>query len=148
MTVSERLRSYWGPLWLAHHFNLRSSQSRKPQKLHRPPFEWTTKSLHWYPFWCVVWKATLVTAAKFYGAVIPSNLYFLVNSAVVRSFIKHTPWAVCFPTVMKKLACFYEPQFCWISLNISISDSVLETKELQANVLNSTRLWTLMVCEL
>ena len=39
---------------------------------------------------------------------------------------------------MKKLACFYEPQFCRVSLNISLSDSVLETKKLQAEVLNST----------
>ena len=34
--------------------------------------------------------------------------------------------------------CFYEPQFCRVSLNISLSDSVLETKKLLAEVLNST----------
>ena len=39
---------------------------------------------------------------------------------------------------VKKLACFYEPQFCRVSLNISLSDSVLETKKLQAEVLDST----------
>ena len=39
---------------------------------------------------------------------------------------------------VKKLACFYEPQFGWIWLNISLSDSFLETTKLQAKVLNST----------
>ena len=38
----------------------------------------------------------------------------------------------------KKLACFYEPQFGRISLSISLSDPVLETKRLQAKELNST----------
>ena len=37
---------------------------------------------------------------------------------------------------MKELACFYEPQFGRVSLNISVSDSVLETKRLHAEVLN------------
>ena len=37
---------------------------------------------------------------------------------------------------MKELACFYEPQFGRVSLNISLSDSVLETKRLHGEVLN------------
>ena len=37
---------------------------------------------------------------------------------------------------MKELACFYEPQFGRVSLNMSLSDSVLEIKILQAEVLN------------
>ena len=59
---------------------------------------------------------------------------------------------------VKKLACFYEPQFGRVSLSISLSDSVLETKRLQAEVLirpaelfkflNYCRMWTLMVSEL
>ena len=48
---------------------------------------------------------------------------------------------------VKKLACFYEPQFCPVSLNISLSDSVLETKKLQAGVLNST-CWNIQVFKL
>ena len=36
---------------------------------------------------------------------------------------------------VEKLACFYESQVSWSSLNISLSDSVLETKTLQANSL-------------
>ena len=63
-------------------------------------------------------------------------------------------WAVCLLIVLwKKLAFFYELRFSRISLNISLSDSVLETEILQAKVLNSTaelsqfvnycRLWTL-----
>ena len=37
-------------------------------------------ALIWYP--TDAWKATWVTAAEFYSAVIPSNLHVLVNSAV------------------------------------------------------------------
>ena len=44
------------------------------------------------------------------------------------SLIHKTPWAVCFRH-MKTLACFYEPQFDRISLNISLPDSILETKK-------------------
>ena len=62
-----------------------SSQWSKPQKVHRLPFQWKNKSLLQYPSRCVEWKATSVTAAEFYGAVIPSNLYVPVNSAVVHS---------------------------------------------------------------
>ena len=43
------------------------------------------KSLLWYPFRCVEWKVTSVTAAEFCGAVIPSDLHVPVNSAVVHS---------------------------------------------------------------
>ena len=39
---------------------------------------------------------------------------------------------------VKKLACFYEPQFCRVSPSISLSDSALETKKLQAEMLKST----------
>ena len=54
-----------------------------------------------------------------------------------RSFTKHSPWNVCFPLVMwKNLRVSYEPQFGRVSLNISLSDSVLETKRLHAEVLN------------
>ena len=75
-----------------------------------------------------VWKAKWVTAAEFYSSVIPSYVP-----------IKHTPWAVCLLIVLwKKLALFYELRFGRISLNISLSDSVLETEILQAKVLNST----------
>ena len=85
MPVSERLRSRWGPSRLAHHGDLRSSKRSKPQELHRLPFEWKNKSLLWYPFRCVEWKVTSVTAAEFCRAVIPSDLHVPVSSAVVRS---------------------------------------------------------------
>ena len=38
----------------------------------------------------------------------------------------------------KNLRVFFEPQFCQVSQNISPSDSVLETKKLQAEVLSTT----------
>ena len=132
MPVSERLRSRWGPSRLAHHGDLRSSQWGKPQELNRPPFEWKNKSLLGYPFRCVEWKATSVTALS-------SRAIFMFRW-IRLSFIHKTLALNClFSTChVKKLACFYEPQFCRVSLNISLSDSVLETKKLQAEVLNST----------
>ena len=45
---------------------------------------------------------------------------------------------------MKELACFYEPQFGRVSLNISLSDSVLETKRLHAEVLNYSSFFFLL----
>ena len=58
MMVSEQMWSCWGPLQLAHHGDLQSSQWSKPQELHWPPFEWKNKSLLWHPFRCSEWKAT------------------------------------------------------------------------------------------
>ena len=87
--VSEQIWSCKSPSRLTHHGDLRSSQKSKPQKLHRPPFEWKNKRLLWYPFWCVEWKVTSVTATEFCGAAIPSDLHVPVNSAVVHS--KNTP---------------------------------------------------------
>ena len=65
--VSEWLRSCRGPSRLAHHGDIWSSLGNKHQKLHRPPFEWTTRSLLWYPFRFVEWKAKSVTTAEFNG---------------------------------------------------------------------------------
>ena len=138
MAVSERLRSSWSPSRLAHHDNLRSSQWSKPQNFNRPPFGWTTtttKSLPWYPFRCVEWKATLVTEAEFY-AVIPGIFIFLW----IRLLFIHKTHALSslFSNYhLIKLAIFYEFQSGRISLNVSLSDSVLETKKPQASV-NST----------
>ena len=143
--------SCWGPKRLAHLGDFRSSQSSKPQKLHRPPLKRTTKSLLWYSFRGVEWKDTSVTAAEFYGAVIPSNLHIPANSLNTRL---NSLFSNCH---LKKLACFYEIQFGRVSLNISRSDFVLETKRLQAKEVNSTcwtirfvnycGTWTLMVFE-
>ena len=140
MTVSERLRSCWGPSRLAHHPDLRSSQWRKPQILHRPPFEWTTTSLLWYPFRCVELKA-LSSQAIF---MFPSfGLFFIHKIHALSSLFSNCH--------VKKPACFYEPQFGQISLNISLSDSVLETKRKFRQTCyqsNYCRLWTFMALKL
>ena len=80
-------------------------------------------------FRCVEWKAVSVTAAEFYGAIIPSDLHVLYLSREKKKFP------------------FYEPQFGRISLNILLSDSVFETKKLQSKVLNLT-CRTIYVCKL
>ena len=43
----------------AHHGHLRSSQGSKPRKLNRPPFEWRTNHLLYYPFLWVI-RATFM----------------------------------------------------------------------------------------
>ena len=62
------------------------------------------------------------------------------------SFIHKTLALKClFSTChVKELACFYEPQFGRVSLNISLSDSVLETKRLHAEVLNYSSFFFLL----
>ena len=43
-------------------------------------------------------------------------------SFIPKTFALYTLFSTCH---VKKLACFYEPQFGWSSLNISLSDSVI-----------------------
>ena len=131
MMVSEWLRSCWGPSRLAHHGDIWSSLGNKHQKLHRPPFKWTTRSLLWYPFRFVEWKAKSVTTAEFTGDLT------LVTGAIfmflwIQLSLIHITHALSNLFLLlssnKKFACFYEPQFGWISLNISILDSLLKLK--------------------
>ena len=118
MTVSERLRSCWSPsrLACAHQGDLPSSHWGKPQKLNRSHFEWTTKSLLWYPYRCVDQKATSVTAAEFYCAVISSNLYVPANSAVVHSW--NTRFEQFFYHLSFKKSCV----FLWFSIQPDFSE--------------------------
>ena len=74
-------------------------------------------------------RATSATATEFYDSVIPSNLHVPALSSL---------FTICHE---KKLACFCEPQFGQISLNISPPHSVLETKKLQAKVLKKFTWW-------
>ena len=139
MPVSERLRSRWGPSRLAHHGDLRSSKRSKPQELHRLPFEWKNKSLLWYPFRCVEWKVTSVTAAEFCGAVIPSDLHVPVNSAVVHSKNTRLEQFVFYLVMWKNSRVFMSHNsaevhwtFHFKILYWKFKDSVLETLKLQA----------------
>ena len=135
ITVLERLRSCRGSSRLAHHGDLRSSQQSKPQKSNRPPFEWTTgKSLLWYPLRIVLMEGHISHSSRVLRRChLEKSSCFLKFGC--RSFTKHAPWSVCFLIAMwKKLACFYELQIGRISMNISLPDSVLETKKLQAKI--------------
>ena len=133
MPVSERLRSRWGPSRLAHYGDLRSSQWSKPQELHQPPFDWKNKSLLWYSFRCGRPHQSLQPSVT----ALSSRAIFMFRW-IRLSFIHRTLALNClFSTChVKELACFYEPQFGRVSLNISLSDSVLETKRLHGEVLN------------
>ena len=139
MTVSERLRSCWGPTRPAHHGDLRSSQWNMPQWLHQLPVEWKKRTcsdilsdaLSGRP------HQSLQPALSFREIFMHEDFSEFEFSC--RSSIKHSPWAVCSVIVMwKKVACFYEPQFGRISLNNSPPHSVLETNKLQRKVYDST----------
>ena len=139
MTVSERLRSCWGPTRPAHHGDLRSSQWNMPQWLHQLPLEWKKRTcsdilsdaLSGRP------HRSLQPALSFREIFMHEDFSEFEFSC--RSSIKHSPWAVCSVIVMwKKVACFYEPQFGRISLNNSPPHSVLETNKLQRKVYDST----------
>ena len=96
--------------------DLPSSHWGKPQKLNRSHFEWTTKSLLWYPYRCVDQKATSVTAAEFFCAVISSNLYVPANSAVVHSW--NTRFEQFFYHLSFKKSCV----FLWFSIQPDFSE--------------------------
>ena len=139
MTVSERLRSCWGPTRPAHHGDLRSSQWNMPQWLHQLPLDWKKRTcsdilsdaLSGRP------HQSLQPALSFREIFMHEDFSEFEFSC--RSSIKHSPWAVCSVIVMwKKVACFYEPQFGRISLNNSPPHSVLETNKLQRKVYDST----------
>ena len=74
-------------------------------ELHQTPFEWATKSLLWSDILSDAWKATWVTAAETYSAVIPSNLHVLANSAVAI----HTTHVLRSLFLWKNLRVFMNP---------------------------------------
>ena len=132
MPVSERLRSRWGPSRLAHHGDLRSSQWGKPQELIGRPSSEKIRA-------CSDILSDALSGRPHQSLRCHPEQSLCSGEFGCRLFIKHSPWTVCFLLVVwKKLACFYEPQFCRVSPSISLSDSALETKKLQAEVLKST----------
>ena len=88
-------------------------------------FKWT-KSLLQYPFQCVEWKVTSVKEGKFW-VLSPQatfmfpwiQLSFIHKTQALNSLFRH----------LKTLACFYEPQFGRILLNIALSNFILEIKK-------------------
>ena len=95
MTVSERLRSCWGPTWLARRSPVKQASEITSTAL-RVNSELALTS---FPM-CWVVKATSVTATEFCGSVISSNLPVPVNSSLVHSW--NSPWAVCLLFIMWK----------------------------------------------
>lgn len=99
-------------------------------------------------------SVTSVTTAEFYRRSHPEQSS-CSNEFCRRSFIKYTPWSVCFLIVMltkknktkKNLRLFHEPRFGRCSLNISLSDSVSRLENIKAKESTSTY-WTISVCEL
>ena len=123
--------------------DLRSSQWRKPQVLHQPLFEWKIKA-------CSDILSHALSARPHQSlqpsvTALSSRAIFMFRW-IRLSFIHKTLALNClFSTChVKELACFYEPQFGRVSLNISLSDSVLETKRLHAEVLNYSSFFFLL----
>ena len=86
---------------------------KQAQKLHRPPFEWKNKSLLWYPFRCVEWKVTSVTAAEFCRAVIPRDLHVPMNSAVIHSKNTRLEQFVIYLVMWKNSRVFMNHNYCY-----------------------------------
>ena len=135
MPMSERLQSPWGPSQLAHmaifghcsKANLRKYISRPSSEKIRACSDILSDELSGRPHQSVQPSVTALS----------SRAIFMFRW-IRLSFIHKTLALKClFSTChVKELACFYEPQFGRVSLNISLSDSVLETKRLHAEVLN------------
>ena len=137
MPVSERLRSCWGPSRLAHLaiFGHRNEESLR-YYIGRPSSEKIkacsdilSDALSGRPHQSLQPSVTALS----------SRAIFIFRWIRLSFIYKILALDCLFSTChVKKLACFYEPQFGRVSLSISLSDSVLETKRLQAEVLNST----------
>ena len=135
MTVSERLRSWWGPSQLAHHGYLWSSQWSKPQihksaalrvKKIRACSDILSDALSGRPHQSLQ-PSSMALSSQAIVMFRWMRLLFILKTLALNSL-----FSTCH---VEKLACFYESQVSWSSLNISLSDSVLETKTLQANSL-------------
>ena len=138
MPMSERLQSPWGPSQLAHmaifghcsKANLRKYISRPSSEKIRACSDILSDELSGRPHQSVQPSVTALS----------SRAIFMFRW-IRLSFLHKTPSLNClFSTChVKKLVCFYEPRtILRVSLNISLSDSVLESKKIQAEVLNST----------
>ena len=96
-------------------------------ELHRTPFEWATKSFLWSDILSDAWKATWVTAAETYSAVIPSNLHVLVNSAVAI----HTTHVLRSLFLWKNLRVFMNPNSAGIHWTFHFQIICLRQKKKQ-----------------
>ena len=115
------------PSRLARHGDLRTSQWIMPQKLHRPSFEWKK----------------IRACSDILSDALSRRPHHPKRSSCsgefgCRSFIKNLPWTLCFLFVMWKTYVFLWATIRLKFVNISRSDSVLETKNLPTKVLNST----------
>ena len=151
MTVLERLRSCWGPTWLAWRSPVKQASEITSTALWVNNHELALMSfpMRW------VMKVTSVTATEFYGSVIPRNLHVPVNSAVVHSqkIALSSLSTICHVKNLRVFVSHNSARFPW---NISPPHFVTGTKNLQAKVLDSTcqttkfvnncrRMWNLMV---
>ena len=86
------------------------------------------------------------------GFTVLSSLAIFMFRKIWLSFIHKTQaWMVCFLIVVKKLACFYEPDFTeHFTFRFSIRDWKAQAKELNSTrwtprFVSYRRMWTLMV---
>ena len=142
MTVSEQLRSCWGQLRLGHQGNFLPSHWSKPLKLHWLPFEWRTKSLLWYLFQYIQWKATSVTPAEL-------ELEFWA----IFVFLWMQLWFIHKTQALSSLFSYHHVnKLLWAIIQLSFTEQfnsriVVKAKNWQAKELNFT-CQTISVCEL
>ena len=152
MTVLERPRSCCGPTRLAHHDDLQSSQSSKPHKLHRSPFERRTRSLLWYPFRCVEWKATSVTAVSRVLRRFHPEKPSCFSKFSCRSFIKHmleqliVTWKnLRVVVIISHNSAGFHWTYHFQILYKRLKSIMLNSTSRTVKFVNYCRMWTLMV---
>ena len=143
MPMSERLQSPWGPSQLAHmaifghcsKANLRKYISRPSSEKIRACSDILSDELSGRPHQSVQPSVTALSSRAIF------MFRWIRLSFIHKTLALNCLFSTCH---VKELACFYEPQFGRVSLNISLSDSVLETKRLHAEVLNYSSFFFLL----
>ena len=148
MTVSERVRSCWGPTWLA-----RRSPVKQASEITSIAFEWTTKRFLWCPFQCVEWWRPHQSLQPSFMALSSEQSSCSVEFGC-RSLVKLTlssftalPSSVCLLFVMwKNLRVFVSHNSAGFYWTFHLHILYERLKELQAKVLHST-CQTIKVCK-
>ena len=149
MTVSERLRSCWGPTWLA-----RRSPVKQASETTSIAFEWTTKRLLWCPFQCVEWWRPHQSLQPSFMALSSRAIFMFrwIRLSVTRKThleqfygsVIISLFTVCHVKNLRVFVSHDSAGFYW-TFHLHILYERL--KELQAKVLHST-CQTIKVCKL
>ena len=100
------VRSCWGPLWLAYHEDIWSSQWSKPPEIHWPPFVRKIRACSDILSNAVSRRPHLSHCSRVLQRCHPEQSS-CSSEFGCHSFIKHSTWTVCFLLVMWKNLCVF-----------------------------------------